>query len=102
MSTSPRCHCRSCTIRGLVGPAIVITIGVLFLLQQLNGGHFSFGNTWPILLVVIGLVHLASAFAPRDGHVDVGAIPATPGVPPPAPPAPPASTPNTYSSSREQ
>jgi len=97
MSTQGRCRCQSCTIRGLTGPTIVITIGVLFLLHETQGGHFDFQNTWPVILLVIGLVQLASAFAPRQGHVD--AQPAVPGVPPPAPPANP---PQTYLASREQ
>jgi hypothetical protein len=97
MSTQGRCRCQSCTIRGLTGPTIVITIGVLFLLHETQGGHFDFQNTWPVILLVIGLVQLASAFASREGHVD--AQPAVPGVPPPAPPANP---PQTYLASREQ
>jgi len=81
MSAQTRCHCQSCTIRNLTGPAIVITIGILFLLHQLQGGRFWFGNTWPVILVVIGALHVASALAPRDGHVD----PVLPGTIPPPP-----------------
>jgi Domain of unknown function (DUF5668) len=104
MSTRVRCHCRSCTIHSLVGPSVVITVGVLFLLHEMNGGHFSFMHTWPVLLVVIGLVHLASAFAPRDGHIDTCSVPlaAAPGAPPPVPPTSTGGTPDTFSSSREQ
>jgi len=94
MSNGVRCHCQRCTIRGLMAPAILITIGVLFLLHQLHGGYFDFGNTWPVILVVIGLLQLASAFAPRDGHIEAQTNTAVPGVPPPPPPAsapPPAS-----------
>ena len=98
MSTQAKCRCQSCTIRSLTGPAIVITIGVLFLLHETQGGHFDFQNTWPVLLLVIGLVQLGSAFASREGHVE--APPAVPGVPPP--PAPPANPPQTYLASREQ
>jgi hypothetical protein len=70
MSDRIRCHCRRCTIKSLMGPAVVITVGVLFLLQQSRIG-FSFGQTWPIILVVIGVISLASALAPMDGHIDV-------------------------------
>ena len=85
MSTQGRCRCQSCTIRGLTGPAIVITIGVLFLLHETQGGHFDFQNTWPVILLVIGLLQLASAFSSREGHVD--SQPPVPVVPtPPAPP----------------
>jgi hypothetical protein len=100
MSTQGRCRCQSCTIRGLTGPAIVITIGVLFLLHETQGGHFDFQNTWPVILLVIGLLQLASAFSSREGHVD--SQPPVPVPTPPAPPAPPVDPPQSYLSSREQ
>jgi hypothetical protein len=99
MSTPGRCQCQSCTIRGLTGPAIVIAIGVLYLLSQTKGGHFDFQNTWPVILLVIGLLQLSSAFASREGHID--AQTPTPVVTPP-PPAPPANPGQTYLASREQ
>jgi hypothetical protein len=82
-----RCSCQSCTIRNLMGPAVLITVGVLFLLQELHSGRFDFGNTWPVMLVVIGAIRLASSLAPMEGHVYSDA----PVVGPPAPgtPAPP-------------
>lgn len=79
MSARIRCACQRCTIRSLMGPAIVITIGVLFLLSEMRGGFFDFGNTYPVILIVIGAVSLASALAPMDGHI-TGTIP----LPPPA------------------
>jgi len=69
MSDRIRCRCQSCTIDSFMGPAIITTIGVLFLLAQMQGGYFSFGHTWPVILLVIGLIKLASAVAPRTGHV---------------------------------
>jgi len=100
MAAQLKCHCQSCTIRSLVGPAVVITVGVLWLLHEAHGGRFYFGSTWPIILIVIGLVHLASSMASREGHVDAAPLGA-----PPAPPAPPASgtsTPQTPYSSQGQ
>jgi len=92
MSGRAKCSCQSCTIRSFVGPAVVITVGVLLLLNEVQGGHFYFGNTWPVLLIVIGLMHLGSAMASREGHITaqpaVGAAPA-----PPAPPASPSQPP---------
>lgn len=91
MAAQNRCRCQSCMIRGLTGPAIVITIGVLFLLHQVHGRYLDFGNTWPILLLVVGLLQLGSALASREGHVDT--TPAPPAVPPAAPPSTPQQTP---------
>ena len=82
MSAQVRCRCQSCTIRGLTGPAVVITVGLLLLMHQLRGGYFDFKYTFPVILVVIGFLHLASSFASREGHIE-----------PPPPPGPPAGTP---------
>jgi|SRR5690242_3893304 len=85
MSYRVRCNCRRCTIRSLMGPAIIVTIGVLFLLDQMRGGYLSFGNTFPVILIVIGVVSLASALAPTDGHISGPLPPAPPGTTPPPP-----------------
>src|SRR6202162_6686322 len=79
MSDRIRGHCRRCTIRSLMGPAVIITVGMLFLLEQTRSG-FSFGQTWPVILVVIGIISLASALAPMDGHIS--SVPPAPAVPP--------------------
>src|ERR1700738_1463661 len=101
MNAQLKCHCQSCTIRGLVGPGVVITLGVLWLLHEMHGGRFYFGSSWPEILIVIGLLHLASSMASREGHVNP---PPPPGAapPPPAPPAPGASTPQSPYSSQGQ
>lgn len=79
-----------------MGPAVLITIGVLFLLSETHGGDLDFRYTFPVILIVIGLISLASAIAPMEGHVSSN----TP-VPPPAPPGtsltPPASPQNPIS-----
>lgn len=93
MSDRIRCNCQRCTIRGLMGPSIVVTVGVLFLLAQLRGGFFEFGNTWPVILIVIGLISLATSFASQEGHLSdppppvAAAPPSAPVVPPPSNPA---------------
>jgi hypothetical protein len=85
MSDRIRCSCPRCTLRGLMGPAIIVTIGVLFLLSEMRGGFFDFSNTWPVILIVVGFLSLGSAMAPMTGHVSPppGGYP----VPPPIPPA---------------
>ena len=97
MSDNPRCRCPRCTIRALVGPAVIVTVGVLFLLQQMRGGTFDFGNTYPVILVVIGAILLASSLAPMDGHINANAPQVNPGAPPPSA-APGAPTQSQYQS----
>jgi hypothetical protein len=75
-----------------MGPAILITIGLLFLLSEVRGGYFDFGNTWPVILLVIGAISLASALAPTDGHIS-GPLPPSP---PSAPGGIPPSTQNPF------
>jgi hypothetical protein len=95
MSDQVRCRCARCTIRALVGPAVIVTVGVLFLLQQARGGYFEFGNTYPVILVVIGAILLASSLAPMDGHVSSTPIPPAPPAPGATPDAHPASMSNS-------
>lgn len=77
MSDRVRCNCRRCVIRSLMGPAVIVTVGVLFLLDQMRGGYLSFGNTFPVILIVIGAISLASNLAPADGHFSGPVPPAT-------------------------
>lgn len=61
------CHCARCGVQCLMGPAVLITVGVLFLLQQLH--IMPFNRTLPILLIVIGVVKIAQRAAPDSGHI---------------------------------
>ena len=62
-----RCACAHCRIRGLMGPVMLITVGVLFLVRQYT--RYSIGELWPILLIVAGIVLVAQAMASREGHI---------------------------------
>ena len=95
MSDQTRCRCGRCMIRALLGPAVIITVGVLFLLQQARGGYFDFGNTYPVILVVIGAILLASALAPMEGHSSSSTVP--PAAAPPTSGSTPGSTTSSYS-----
>jgi hypothetical protein len=88
MSREDRCHCARCTIRSLTGPAILITVGVLFLLQETRGGMFNLNHTFPVILVVVGAILLASSLAPMEGHMSAGMPqpPVTPSANPPSGP----------------
>jgi Domain of unknown function (DUF5668) len=68
--------------RGLVGPAVLITIGTIFLLDRW-WPDFSLHRLWPLILIVIGLVRLLEMGMSRSDTV----YPAPPA--PPAPPPPP-------------
>ena len=83
MSNRVRCNCQRCVIRSLMGPAVVVTVGVLFLLDQLRGGYLAFGNTFPVILIVIGVISLASNLAPTEGHISGPVPPPPPGTTPP-------------------
>jgi len=82
MSDRVRCTCRRCAIRNLMGPAVITTIGILFLLGEFRGGYLSIWNTFPVIFIVIGAILLASSLAPTEGHID----PSMPQAPPPAVP----------------
>lgn len=43
-------------VRAISGPIILITIGVLFAFDRFT--EFRFSQTWPVLLIVIGLLRL--------------------------------------------
>ena len=88
----PGCVCERCRTRRLMGPAILVTLGVLFLLD--NVSSVDFGKTWPAILLVIGVVKLVQSNASYAGHV--GPLPpGAPGYPPSAPPPP--GMPGTFS-----
>jgi hypothetical protein len=44
-------------VQAVRGPIILITIGVLFAFDRFTEFHFS--QTWPVLLIVAGLLRLA-------------------------------------------
>ena len=67
---NPYCSCSRCRAHGFMGPVVLITIGVLFLLDQLGHSHWmDFGSTWPALLIVIGLIMFLQHNASAEGHV---------------------------------
>jgi hypothetical protein len=66
-----------------MGPAMLLTIGMLFLLQSLNVA--SFDRTWPAILLVVGVVKLLQSNASSAGHVGPPAPPAIGPMPPPPP-----------------
>jgi len=77
--------------RGLVGPATLITIGVIFLADRWWPG-MSFHRLWPLILIVIGLVRLLE-MGMSSGDTVYPAPPQQNPPPPPTAPPPPGVTP---------
>jgi hypothetical protein len=63
------------TIRAIRGPVTLITIGVLFAFN--NFTQYSFDRTWPVILIVFGLMSLLSRGIEPTGPANA------PNVPPP-------------------
>jgi len=59
--------------RAVTGPIILITIGVLFAFDRFT--DFRFSQTWPVLLIVIGLLLLAGGGRRRPQPPQSGAPP---------------------------
>ena len=76
-----KCDCRRCMTRCLMGPAMVLTTGILFMLQTMNIANLD--RTWPAWILVVGIVKLLQSSASSEGHV--GPLP---GAPPAAGPMP--------------
>jgi hypothetical protein len=69
----PLCNCQRCQSRCLMGPAMVVTVGVLMLLAETT--RFGFHYTWPVFLLVVGGVRLAQANASTEGHIETPPVP---------------------------
>jgi len=93
-------------VRAATGPIILITLGTLFALEKFT--PYRFGQTWPVLLIIIGFLRLLGGGRPHPARKWRNAPPAQqtnprnpfppipqqgrPGwrpAPPPAPPPPP-------------
>lgn len=93
------CTCGRCSTRWLMGPAMVLTTGILFMLHTMDVADL--GRTWPAWILVVGIVKLLQSSASAAGHV--GPLPPGPAVtaPPPPPiqpsgqPSDPGSTPSS-------
>jgi hypothetical protein len=89
------CACGRCSTRWLMGPAMVLTTGFLFLFHTMNIADLD--RTWPAWILVVGIVKLLQSSASSAGHV--GPLPpAPPAVAPPPPQSPSSSSPEQPSS----
>jgi hypothetical protein len=79
------CQCPRCRTRRIMGPAVLLTVGFLFLLENVHA--VSFGRTWPVILLVVGAVKLMQGNASLQGHVYAqSSYPQGGSIPPSAPP----------------
>ena len=74
-------------LRSIKGPVIMITIGVLFAFDRFTDYHFH--QTWPVLLIVIGLLQLIGGRGRRRDY-----YPPPAGAPPPFYTPPPSASPS--------
>ncbi len=79
------CNCGRCSTRWLMGPAMVLTTGILLMLHTMDLAELD--RTWPAWLLVVGIVKLLQSSASSEGHV--GPLPSAPPAAAPQPPAPP-------------
>ena len=61
-----RCGCPQCRVRGLMGPLMLITLGVIFMLGEYT--RYGFGDLWPVLVIVPGVILLIQSLVSRAGH----------------------------------
>ena len=59
------CSCARCQAHGYMGPAVLITLGVLFLLDRTSGVSLDLRWVWPFLLIGLGIAGLMRSRAPR-------------------------------------
>ena len=63
----------------MMGPLILIVLGVLFLMNNVFPGTFSFGRLWPVILIVIGVVKIVEAIQKKGGGPPADGCAAPPG-----------------------
>jgi hypothetical protein len=80
---SRTCPCVRCKAQELLAPALLVTFGVLFLVDNLHWRGF--GQTWPLILIVIGGVRLLQTTGSLEGHRTAARAEATVDEPPTAP-----------------
>src|SRR3954470_19750377 len=81
------CACARCRWNCMMGPAMLVTIGVLGLLASWR--IVQWHQTWPLILIVIGAIKVLQSSVSTEGHRQPGTV--APGT---IPPVPPSSTPS--------
>ena len=60
------CACTRCKLNDMMGPAVFVTIGALWILSNLHIGRFM--TDVAVLLIVIGGVKMLQSSASTEGH----------------------------------
>ncbi len=60
------CPCVRCRMNAMLVPAIIVTVGVLMLLDNVHA--LNFNRSWPIILIVIGSIKVLQSSASTEGH----------------------------------
>ena len=55
--------------RATLGPLIILTIGIVFLLAELDVGSWGIGKLWPVILVVLGLTLVSRGITRRRARL---------------------------------
>jgi hypothetical protein len=77
------CPCERCRARCIMGPVMLFTTGVLFLLMSTN--VVGLNKTWPVFILVVGGVKLLQSNASMEGHIERPPVFPAAGVPPSMP-----------------
>ena len=64
---NPACSCSRCRASRLLFPALLITVGILFLLHVNDA--MDIDRSWPVVLLVGGLFSFLGSSASTEGHV---------------------------------
>jgi hypothetical protein len=89
-----RCRCVACTAISLMGPVILVTIGIMGILSEFT--RVGWKESWPLILIVVGVLKFLQITGSRAGHIPYSAAPVPP-VPPPPDSADTPSSPNEVS-----
>ena len=69
------CGCLRCRYKGSLWGVYLMVLGVLFLFEQFDVRGLDFGRTWPIQLIVIGVILMLQRTASMEGHIQPYAMP---------------------------
>jgi hypothetical protein len=64
---NPKCSCARCRAKDLMGAALIISTGVLLLLQSMDIVRVH--QSWPVILLVVGAFLFLGHTASTEGHV---------------------------------